>query len=244
MIGEIVVGQEAFADQLLGQFGLHALQRGEADHGPLDLLVEFVAGHDFDVPAAELAGQADVLPAAADGQRKLVLAHQHDRPAQHLAEDHFFDLGRLQGVGDQDLQVVAPADDVDPFAGQLVDDVLDAVAAHAHAGADAIDPLVHAADGDLGAVAGLAGDGADFDHALGDLGDLLLEEPLHQLRLGAAEDHLHAAAGLADLVDRRPHALVGMVRFAGDLLAAGQDRLHVGQGHRGGAAFVALDRRR
>ncbi len=192
----------------------------EARHGLLDLLVEFLAGHDLDVPAAELAGQADVLPAPADGQRELVFAHQHDRPAEHLAEDHFLDLGRLQGVGNQHLHVVAPADDVDPLAGQFVDDVLDAVAAHADAGPHAIDPLVGAADGDLGAIAGLAGDGADFDHAFGDLGDFLLEQPLHQLRLGAAEDHLHAAARLLDLVHGRPHALVGVVRFAGDLLAA------------------------
>ena len=62
-----------------------------------------------------------------------------------------------------------------------------------------------------------------------------------QLRLGAAEDDLDPAARLADLVDRRPHALVGVVRFAGNLLAAGQDRLDVGQGHGGGGPFVALD---
>ena len=35
-----------------------------------------------------------------------------------------------------------------------------------------------------------------------------------------------------------------MVRFAGDLLALGQDRLDVGQRDGGRAAFVALDRRR
>ena len=145
-------------------------------------------------------------------------------------------------MGIKHLQVVAPADDVDPFAGQLVDDILDAVAADAHAGPHAIDPLVHAADRDLGAVAGLAGDGADLDDAFGDFGDFLLEQPLHQLRLGAAEDDLHAAARLADFVDRGPHALVGVVRFAGDLLAAGQDGLDVGKRHGGGAAFVALDR--
>ena len=167
--------------------------------------------------------------------------HQDDRPAQHLAEDHFLDFRRLQGVGDQHLHVVAPADDVDAFAAEFVDDVLDAVSAHAHAGADAVDALVGAADGDLGAVAGLAGDGADLDHALGDFRDFLLEEALHQVRLGAAEDDLDAAARLADLVDGRPHALVGVVRFAGDLLAAGEDGLDVGQGDRGGAAFVALD---
>ena len=206
---EIVVGEEALAHEPLGQLGLDAFDRRIARHGLFDLLVEFLAGHDLDVPTAELAGQADVLAAPADGQRKLIFLHQHDRPAQHLAEDHFLDLGRLQGVGNQHLHVVAVADDVDAFAGKFVDDVLDAVAAHAHARPDAIDPLVGAADGDLGAVAGLAGNGADFDHALGDFGDFLLEQALHQMRLRAAENDLHAAAGLLHFVDRRPNALVG-----------------------------------
>ena len=72
-------------------------------------------------------------------------------------------------------------------------------------------------------------------------GNFLLEQPLHQLGLGAAEDDLDPAARLADLVDRRPHALVGVVGFAGDLLAAGEDGLDVGQGHGGGGPLVALD---
>ena len=42
--------------------------------------------------------------------------------------------------------------------------------AHADAGADGIDLVVRAPDGDLGAVAGFAGDGLDFDRAVGDLG--------------------------------------------------------------------------
>ena len=82
---EIIVRQEAFADQLFGQRFVDPFDRAEAADGPLDLLVELFAGHDFDVPAAELAGQADVLPAAADGQRQLIFAHQHDRPAEHLS---------------------------------------------------------------------------------------------------------------------------------------------------------------
>ncbi len=139
------------------------------------------------------------------------------------------------------MHVVVVADDVDPFAGQFVDDVLDAVAADADAGPDAIDPLVGAADGHFGAVAGLAGNGTDFDHALGDFGDFLLEKPQDQVRLGAAEDDLHPAAGLLHFVDRRAHALVGMMRFAGDLFALGQYRLDVGQRDGGGAAFVALN---
>ena len=36
------------------------------------------------------------------------------------------------------------------------------------------------------AVAGLAGDGADLDDPLGDLGDLLLEQRPHEVRVAAA----------------------------------------------------------
>ena len=107
-----------------------------------------------------------------------------------------FDLGRLQGIGNQHLHVVAPADDVDPFAGQLIDDVLDAIAAHAHAGPDGIDPLVGAADRHLAAIAGLAGHGPNLDHTVGDFRNLLLEQSLDQGGPGAAEDDFDAAAGL------------------------------------------------
>ena len=120
-------------------------------------------------------------------------------------------------------------------------DILDAVAAHSHASPHAVYSLVGAADRDLRAIAGFAGNGADFDYSLGDFRDFLLEQPLHQLRLRTAEDDLHAAAGLLDFIDRRPHALVGMMRFAGNLLALGEDCLNVHEGHGSGAAFVALN---
>ena len=172
----------------------------------------------------------------------MVLAHQHDCPSEHLAEDHFFDFRRLQGVGNQHLHIVAPANDVDAFAGQLVHDVLNAISTDADARSHAVHALVRAADGDFGAVAGLAGNRADLDHAFSDLGNLLLEEPLNQLRLGAAEDHLDAASGFPDFIDGRPHALVGVMRLAGNLLTLGQDRLDVGQRDGSCAAFVSLDR--
>ena len=169
------------------------------------------------------------MTAPADGQRQLILAHQHDRPAEHLAQNHLLDFGRLQGVGNQHFQVVVPADDVDPLAGQFIDNVLDAIAAHADARADAIDARIAAGNGHLRAVARLAGHRPNFDHAVGDFRNFLLEQPLHELRPGAAQDHLHAAARLADFEHRRPHALVHMVRFARNLLAARQDGFDVRQ---------------
>ena len=128
------------------------------------------------------------------------------------------------------------------YASSTIDDILDSISPHADASAHTIDPLVHTAHRDLGAVARLAGGRAHLDNALGNLRDFLLEQALHKLRLGAAEDHLHAAARLADLVHRRPHPLVDVVRFAGDLFAAGKDGLNVWQRNGRRTAFVALDR--
>ena len=59
------------------------------------------------------------------------------RPSRGV-EEHLLDLRRLQGVRDQHLQRVVPADDVDALAAQFLDDVLDAAAADADAGADAV----------------------------------------------------------------------------------------------------------
>ena len=126
-------------DQLLGQLGVDPVDLVERLDRLLDHLVELLGGHDLDVPADQLRGEPDVLAAPADGQRELVVADQDDRPAQQLAEHHLVDLGRLQGVGDQDLERLVPADDVDPLAAQLVDDVLDPGAADADAGADGVD---------------------------------------------------------------------------------------------------------
>ena len=126
-------------------------------------------------------------------------------------------------VGDQDLKRLVPADDVDPLAAQLVDDVLDPGAANADAGADGVDLGVDRGDGHLGAVAGLAGQGPDRDDLIGDLGDLQLEEAADEVGVGPAEDDLDPLADLADVEDDRPDPLAGVVALAGDLLAAGQD---------------------
>ena len=142
------------------------------------------------------------------------------------------------------MEVVVPADDVDPLAAEFLDDVLDAIAADTDAGSHAIDPVVRADDGHFAAVPGLAGDGPNLDHAVGDLRDLLLEEPLHELRTDPGEDDLHAAADLANLEDGGADSLVGMVRLARDLLAPGQDGLLAAYLHGGSGAFEAGDHAR
>ena len=238
---KVVVGQKALAHEPFGERIVEPLDRRKSGRCPLDLLVELLLRHDLDVPAAEFAGQPHILPAAADRQRELVFPHKHDPPAEHLAEDDLVDLGRLERVGHEHLEVVAPANNVDPLATEFLNDVFDAIAADAHAGPHAIDATVGADHSHLAAVAGLPGDGPDLDHAVGDLGDLLFEEPLHELRPDPREDDLHPAANLADLEDRSPDSLIGMVALARDLLTPREDRLLGAELDGGGRAFKAGD---
>ncbi len=206
--------------QLLSEFILNAVQGTETDDRSIDLLLQLFGRHDFNIPAAELAGQTDILATSPNGQRQLVFTHQHNRTPQHVAQENLVNVRGLQCVGDQCLGIFAPAHDVDPFTCQFVHNVLDAIAAYAHTSADAIHPLVRTAHRDLAAVAGLARHGIDGDHAVGDFRYLLLEQPAHQTGATTAQHHLHATALGLHLVDDRSNSFVRMMRFAGNLFAA------------------------
>ncbi len=238
---QVIVRQEALSHQAVGQLLVEPLDFREPGQRAVELLFQLLAGHDLDVPATQFAGQSNILPPPPDGQRKLILRDQHDGPAQHLAEDHFVHFGRLQGVGDQQLHVLVPTNDIDPFAGQLVDDILDSVAPNTNARAHAINPLIRAIDSDLGAIAGFPGTRLDLDHPVRDFGDFLFEEPLDQAGTSAAQDDLHPRALLAHVAHGGPNPLVVVVGLAGNLFASGEDRLGVAEGNDRHSAVVSLD---
>ena len=75
-------------------------------------------------------------------------------------------------------------------------------------------------------MAWFAGTGLDLHDAVGDFGDLELEETLDQTRVGAADDDLRALGRLADLDDVRLDAGVRVGAFERHLLGLGQKRLH------------------
>src|SRR5262249_6143080 len=145
-------------------------------------------------------------------------------------------------VGDKYLERIVPANDIDSLAAQLVDDVLDTAAANAHASTDAIDFEVDARHGDFRAITRLAGDRLDFDGAVGDFGNLVLEKTANEIWVGSRQNYLHPMAHLANVEDYRLDALSNVVRFARNLLAAGQERLGSAECHRGGATVEALNR--
>ena len=85
-------------------------------------------------------------------------------------------------------------------------------------------------DGDLGAGAGLAGDGLDLDQAVVDLGNLDLEQAADKVGMRAGHDDGRAGllaahargvrAGIADLDDEHLEALVVAIVLAGRALVA------------------------
>ena len=134
-------------------------------------------------------------------------------------------------------------DDVDLLAAQLADDGLDAHALHADAGADRVDVLVAGHDGDLGALAGLAGDGANGDGAVVDLGDFALEEVLDETGRGAGDDDLRALGGAVDAQKDDTDTLADGELLEAGLLALGHAGFGLAEVEDDVHRLEALDRR-
>jgi N utilization substance protein A len=148
--------------------------------------------------AAKLTGwRIDIKSQSAYEQE---LAVRYDDLGRVLLVGHDADdLGRAQRVGDEARRLWVPLDHVDALPVEFIHNVLDADATHADAGADRIHTLLARPDGDLGAVAGLAGDRLDLDDALEDLRDFEFEEPAEEVLVRARDDDLRALGGARDL---------------------------------------------
>ena len=91
------------------------------------------------------------------------------------------------------------------------------------------------------AATGLADDALHFDDAVGDLGDLGLEQFAHEVAVGAREDDAHALALLAHGQHVGADDAAGAVDLAGDLLFLGQDRFGAAERDDQHAALFAHD---
>src|SRR5262245_1718384 len=213
----------------------HLLAGAGVDHplalGPLLLAVgllldELGLALDVDPPAGQPRRQAGVLALLADGQRQLVVGHDHLGHARGLVDAHLLDLRRGQGLGDELVGVVRERDDVDLLAPELVDHLSHASAARADAGTDGIDVGVVGPDRDLGAVPRLAGTRLDLDDAVGDLGHLELEQLEDQARMGARHDDLGPLGRAPDLDDVGLEPAIGLGPFVRHLLGLREQGLH------------------
>src|SRR3954471_978224 len=84
-------------------------------------------------------------------------------------------------------------------------------------------------DGDLRAVARLAGDAADVDEAVRDLRHLELEQRLDELGIAPGEDDLRPLRPAPHLGDHGLDARALLVALAVDLLRARQQRLDLAE---------------
>ena len=191
-------------------------------------------GHDVEVPAGELAREADVLPAAADGLREFVLGHRDIHAVRVFVDHDRQHFGRRHGVDDELRRVVVVRNDVDALAGDLVRHRLHARTAHADAGADRIDARLEALHRDLGAHARIARGAEDLDQALADFRHFELEQLDEELARGARQEQLRAARLGAHFLEERLDAVLALHDLA---------RNHVGARHEafGVAAEVDID---
>ena len=198
---------------------------GALDLDLLLLLGELGLGLDVDPPAGQLGRQPGVLSLAPDRQRELVVGDDDGRLLVRVVDEDLAHAGRRQRLGDEPGGLLVVGNDVDLLAAQLGNDHAHPRAPGADAGADRVDPVGVGDDGDLGAVAGLAGDPDDLDQVVGDLGDLELEQRLDQLGAAARDDDARALALGGDVCDHGldPHPVV--VALVPDLLRARQQRL-------------------
>src|SRR3954469_24904312 len=186
---------------------------------------ELGLGLDVDAPAGQPRGQARVLALAPDGQRELVVGDHDGGLAGVVVDEHLAHARGRERLGHEAGGLIVVRDDVDLLAAQLGDDHAHARATRAHAGTDRVHTVGVGDDGDLRAVAGLARDVGDLDQAVGDLGDLELEELLDELGIAPRDDDRRALGRGRDLLDDRLDALGVVVALAVDLLGLGQQRL-------------------
>ena len=118
----------------------------------LFLILAVVArlGADINIVAGQVGAQTHILTLVADGKAQLLVGNRNTAAlglaGQQLDLD---DLGRAQGGGDELRNILAPADDIDLLAVQLLHDLLHADAAGTDAGANGIDIGVLAPDSQL-----------------------------------------------------------------------------------------------
>src|SRR5215217_2228130 len=245
-VGDVFDRHETFGGQQLGDDLVDVQGFLEEGRGLGELLLTALAllrlRHDVDLPAGQLRGEADVLAAAADGQRQLLVRHHHFDALVFLVHDDLGDFGGSQGVDDEGRLVRVPLDDVDLLALQLGDDSLNAAAAHTDAGADGVDAAVVGDHGHLGARTGVTGDGADLDDAVVDFRHFLREQLGHEAAVGAAEHDLRALGLATDVVDVAADAVADVEVLTRDRLVAAHDAFAAAQVDDDVAVLDALDR--
>ena len=244
-IGDLFQAREALRHQKLGK----ELIKIQGLHEQLGALVEFrlaalslvLFRQDVDVEARQLACQAHVLAAAANGLGKLVLRHHDFNALRLLIEHDLADLRRLQRIHKECRRILVPRNDIDLLPLELVDDRLHPAAAHSHASPDWIYRRIVGNNGYLRPTAGIPGHRLDFYDAVVDFRHFHLEKRGHELRRRAGQEYLGSPGFAPHILDVAPDPVVRLIALAADLLVPAKNRLSAAHIHNNVSVFLALD---
>src|SRR5580765_2855283 len=192
-------------------------------------LGELGVGLNVDLPAGQPRRKPGIEALLADRQRELVVGNDDRRFLRLVVDEDLADTRGRKRLRDEARRLRVPRDDVDLLAAELRNDHPDAGTARPDTGADRIDALGMRLDSDLRAIAGLAGDAADLDEAVGDLRHFELEERLDQLGIATRQDDLRPLGARANLGDDGLDARALLVALAVHLLGARQERFHLAE---------------
>jgi hypothetical protein len=99
-IGNLFHRREAFGRQKLADhfIDIERVDEQIGSFGELFLATVgfFILGHDVDVPAGQLRGQPNILPAATDRKGQLVFRHDNFNTPRVFIEHNFGNFSRLQ----------------------------------------------------------------------------------------------------------------------------------------------------
>ena len=123
-VSQFLYSRKTFGDQQAGDDVVDIECLDEQAAAAAELFLPALAllglGQDVDVPAGQLAGETDVLAAAANGQRQLLVGHDNLHAAGFLVDHHLRHLGRRQRVHHEGGGLRRPGNDVDLLALQLL----------------------------------------------------------------------------------------------------------------------------
>ncbi len=249
-VGQRFHRSDACGDQLLQRrlsqlrnlFDRRCDGRAHGLHLLLDLLALLLFALDVNLPAQQFGGQAHILPLLANGQRKLRIIHDDFQLLfAEVGNADAAHLGWLQRLLCKGGDLIAVLDDVNLFPAQLPDDRLHTHSLHAHASAHRVHILIARLNGNLGALARLAGNGANFYGVVVNLRHFAAEEVLHQLLGCARDDDLRPARGAIHTQQHHTHPLADGKLLQARLLPLGHTRLCLAQIKDHILRLVALD---
>src|ERR1700692_20289 len=205
-------------------------------------LFRFGFARNIEAPTRQPRSQTNVLSFAPNRKRKLIVGDRDESDAFVLEQFHAKHLRRCERVVDERYRVGRPADDVDFLPAQFVGDRGDAARLRTETGADRVDFEAMRMDRDFGAAARFARDRHDLDDVVVDLGNLALEQALHQAFRRTREDDLRTLIGLAHVEHEGVDAVVDSVVLARHLFRERQKRFGAAEVDIHVALFVTLHR--